>query len=194
LNTRALSLIIIFSALAAALNIYGPKIPFPLAPFLFFSFWEIPIVIAFLMIGLRAGLIVSVINTLILIAVFQGALPTGPFYNLIAVLSMMLGVYLPYWLARRGRKTESFSVYLRTHFVIITVSATTLGIVLRVVVMTVVNFFALQQPFPFGFQMPQIDVLLFLPVGAVFNAIVGLYTILIALGITLAVMSRVKIQ
>ena len=72
LNTRALSLIIIFTALAAALNVYGPKIPFPLAPFLFFSFWEIPIVIAFLFVGPKSGIIVSAINTLILMAVFWG--------------------------------------------------------------------------------------------------------------------------
>ena len=193
MNTRVLSLIILFTALAAALNIYGPKIPFPLAPFLYFSFWEIPIVIAFLMSGPRAGLIVSAINTLILFAVFPGALPTGPLYNWIAVLSMMLGVYLPYWVARRGCKSENFTNYLRSHLVIISIVATALGIVIRVAVMTVVNYFALPQPYPIGFEMPQIDVVLFLPVGAIFNAIVALYTIIIAIGTTVAVMSKIRI-
>jgi hypothetical protein len=42
--------------------------------------------------------------------------------------------------------------------------------------------------------MQQIDVIIFLPAGAVFNAVVALYTILIAIGTTVAVMSRAKIQ
>ena len=193
MKTRALSLIILFTALAAALNIYGPKIPFPIAPFLYFSFWEIPIVIAFLMSGPRAGLIVSAINALILFAVFPGALPTGPLYNLIAVLSMMLGVYVPYLIAKRGCKSENFTNYLRNHIAIIGISATVLGIILRVSVMTVVNYFALPQPYPIGFGMPQIDVILFLPAGAIFNAIVALYTIIIAIATTVAVMSKIKI-
>ena len=192
MKTRALSLIIIFTALAVALNIYGPKIPFPPAPFLFFSFWEIPIVIAFLMVGPRAGLAVSLINALILFAVFPGALPTGPLYNWIAIISMMLGVYVPYWIAKRGCKSENFASYLRSHLVIIGLSATVLGILTRVAVMTAVNYFALPQDYPIGFSMPQIDVLLFLPLGALFNAIVAIYTITIALGTTVAVTAKIN--
>jgi len=194
MKTRALSLIIIFTALAAALNVYGPKIPFPLAPFLFFSFWEIPIVIAFLMAGPKSGIIVSVINTLILLVVFPGALPTGPLYNFAAVMAMLLGIYAPYKLATHGCTTENLGNYLRQHIVIIGVSATALGTILRVLLMTIINFFALQQPYPIGFSMPQIDVLLFLPLGAVFNATVALYTIPIAIGISVAITSRIKIQ
>ena len=88
-NTKILALIVIFTALAVALNVYGPKIPYPFAPFLYFQLWEIPIVVAFLLIGPKTGIAVSVINTLILFAVFPGPLPTGPFYNFIAVFSMI---------------------------------------------------------------------------------------------------------
>ena len=48
--------------------------------------------------------------------------------------------------------------------------------------------------YPFGFEMPQEAVLLFLPLGAIFNAIVALYTIPIAIGITAAIITRVKIN
>jgi hypothetical protein len=34
------------------------------------------------------------VNTLALLAIFQGELPTGPLYNLAAVFSMLLGIYL----------------------------------------------------------------------------------------------------
>ncbi len=193
-NARSLALIIIFVALAVALNVYGPKIPYPFAPYLFFQLWEIPIVIAFLLIGPKSGIIVTVINTFILFFVFQGDLPSGPFYNLAAVLSMMIGIYLPYRIATRGCKTENISTYLRRHIFTITLLITALGITTRVLVMTVVNCFALQQPFPFGFSLPQPAVLAFLPFGAIFNAIIAVYTIPIAIGITVAIASRIKIQ
>ncbi len=193
MNTKALSLIIIFTALAAALNIYGPKIPFPLAPFLYFQLWEIPIVIGFLMVGPKSGIIVSVINTLILLIVFPGALPTGPLYNFVALVAMFLGIYLPYWFAKRGCKNENFGTYLKKHLAFFSLSATGMGIALRVLLLTVINYFALQQPYPIGFSMPQEAVLAFLPLGAIFNAIVALYTVPIAIGITVAVMSRIKL-
>ncbi|MCL5877827.1 MAG: ECF transporter S component [Candidatus Bathyarchaeota archaeon] len=194
MNTRALSLIIIFTALAAALNIYGPKIPFPLYPFLYFQLWEIPIVTAFLMIGPRSGLIVGAINTLILLIFFQGYLPSGPFYNFAAVLAMFVGIYLPYWLSKRKCKDDNFGNYLRKHILVFTASSTGLAIVLRVLALTVINYFALPQPYPIGLEMPQEAVLVFLPLGAIFNAIVALYTIPIAIAITALVMSRVKFQ
>ena len=193
MNTRTLSLIIIFTALAATLNIYGPKIPFPLAPFLYFTLWEIPIVIGFLMAGPKSGVIISIINALILLAVFPGNLPTGPLYNLAAVLSMFLGIYLPYWIAKRGCKSQNIGSYLRSHLIIFTLSATALGIGMRVLLLTVVNFFALQQPYPIGFEMPQEAVILFLPVGAAFNAIVAAYSILVAIAVTAAISTRIKI-
>jgi riboflavin transporter FmnP len=194
MKTRALSLIIIFTALAATLNIYGPKIPFPLYPFLYFQLWEIPIVTAFLMIGPRSGVIVAAINTLILFIFFQGGLPSGPLYNFAAVMAMFAGIYLPYWLAKRGCKTEDFGSYLHKHLALFSGSATAIGLILRVLLLTVINYFAVQQTYPFGFSMPQPAALAFLPLGAIFNAIVALYTIPIAIGITAAVMSRVKLH
>ena len=194
MKTRILSLIIIFTALAVVLNIYGPKIPYPLYPFLWFQLWEIPIVTAFLMAGPRSGVIVATINTLLLLAVFPGGLPTGPLYNFVAILSMFLGMYLPYWYAKRQCKTENFGVYLRRNLVLFSVTAIALGALLRVLLLTVVNYFALQQTFPIGFSMPVEAVIVFLPLGAIFNAIVALYTIPIAIGIAAVIMSRTKLQ
>ena len=72
MNTKTLALIIIFVALTMALNVAGPKIPAPYAPFLYYQIWEIPIVVAFLALGLVAGLIISAINTVILTIYFTG--------------------------------------------------------------------------------------------------------------------------
>jgi riboflavin transporter FmnP len=192
-STKTLALIIIFSALAIALNIYGPKIPFPLADFLYFQLWEIPIVIAFLLIGPRTGLAVAGLNTVVLFIFFQGSLPAGPVYNLTAILAMLLGIYLPYKIATRGCK-ENIGTYLKRHIVVITLFATAIGIVLRAALMSIVNYFALQQVYPIGYQLPEIVALGYIPVIAAFNAIVAAYTIPISMAITAALESRVKIK
>ena len=192
MNTKTLALIITFVALATALNIAGPKIPAPYAPFLFYQLWEIPIVLAFIAISPKVGVVVAVINTLILFAVFNPGANAGPLYNLIAILSMFLGIYLPYRLAVRGCRTENFSHYLKQHIKVISISATTLGITMRVLVTTVINYFALQQPFPVGFSFTQPAALAFLPLSALFNATVALYTIPIAIAIAIPITSRFK--
>ena len=193
-RTKILSLIVIFAALATVLNLVGPKIPYPFAPFLYYQLWEIPIVIAFLLVGLRSGKAVTIINTLILVIVFPGPLPTGPFYNLAAVLSMMLGVYMPYLIAKQRCKAQKFDSYLMEHKALIIASATGLGIGLRVMVMTVVNYFALQQTYPIGYGLLEPAAVAFLPIGAIFNATLALYTIPTAFLITLAIMSSTKLQ
>ncbi len=91
---------------------------------------------------------------------------------------MFLGIYLPYWFAKRGCKTENFGTLLKeTPCVIQLVSNRIWESAIARSTVTVINYFALQQPYPIGFSMPQEAVLAFLPLGAIFNAIVALYTI-----------------
>jgi riboflavin transporter FmnP len=193
--TIRLALIGVFSALAIALNVAGPKIPAPYAPFLYYQVWEIPIVVAFLAIGPIEGVLVSVINTIILFAYFQGPLPSGPFYNLIAVLSMFIGIYIPYKLSTRKCSAEKLSDFLKQHLKMITVSATLAGIATRVLITTIINYFSLQQSYPIGFSFTQPAALGFLPLSILFNATVAVYTIPIAIGITaVAIKATVNIR
>ena len=193
--TIRLALIGVFSALAIALNVAGPKIPAPYAPFLYYQVWEIPIVVAFLAIGPIEGVVVSVINTIILFAYFQGPLPSGPFYNLIAMMSMFIGIYIPYKLSTRKCPTEKLSDFLKQHLKMITVLATAGGITTRVLVTTIINYFSLQQSYPIGFSFTQPAALGFLPLSILFNATVAVYTIPIAIGITaVAIKATVNIR
>jgi riboflavin transporter FmnP len=194
MNTKTLALSIIFTALTLAINLAGPKIPAPYAPFLIYQLWEIPIVFTFLALGLLAGLITAGINTLILLVYFPGFLPFGPLYNLFAVLAMMLGVFVPYLISTRGCKKENLSTFLRQHIKIITISATALGIIFRVAVTSATNYFLLQQAPPVGLSYPTDAALAFLPLSILFNATVALYTIPIAIAITVAVSSKIKIN
>jgi riboflavin transporter FmnP len=189
MNTKELATTIIFAALTVALNpgVSGIGIPAPYAPFLIYGLWEIPIVAAFLLISPASGIIISLLNAAVLFAFFPGPLPTGPFYNLIALFSMMLGLYIARRFINRGGAHKQ-------NVLKIAAASTILGIVLRVVVMTFVNYFTLQQPYPIGFQLPELDALAFLPAGALFNATIVLYTIPMGEFIANVIRSRLKLK
>ncbi len=169
MDSKTITLIAVFAALTVVLTIYSPiRIPAPYAPFLIYQIWEIPIVAAFLLFGPKIGTFIAVANTVVLLLVFQGALLTGPLYNLAAVLSMLLGILLTIKLLR--------SLKMRSEAVM-TTSATVLGIILRVGVMTLVNWAVLRYPYPVGFSMSDAEVIASLPVIGLFNASVALYTV-----------------
>jgi riboflavin transporter FmnP len=193
-TTIRITLIGVFAALAIALNVAGPKIPAPFAPFLYFQIWEIPIAVAFLAIGPLEGIAISVINTLVLFAYFPGPLPSGPFYNLIAMIAMFLGIYIPYKLATRKCPTEKLSDYLKTHLGMISLTATVMGIATRIIVTTALNYFAVQQAYPIGFSFTEPAAVAFLPLSALFNAIVAVYTIPIAIGLTAIAVKAIPYQ
>jgi riboflavin transporter FmnP len=185
MDSKTVALIAVFAALAVALTIYSPiRIPAPYAPFLIYQIWEIPIVAAFLLFGPKIGTSIAVINTIVLLLVFQGALPTGPLYNLAAILSMLLGILFAIKLLN--------SLKVHSEAIIIT-SATVLGILLRVGIMTVVNWVFLRYPPPVGYSMPEVEVIAFLPIIGLFNATVALYTVPLGQLITKAVSVSTKI-
>jgi riboflavin transporter FmnP len=187
MNTKELATTIVFAALTVALNpgVSGIGVPAPYAPYLIYGLWEIPIVAAFILISPLSGILISLLNATVLFAFFPGPLPTGPFYNLIAIFSTLLGLYI----ARRFIKREDDG---QQKVLKIAAASTILGIVLRVVVMTVVNYVTLQQPYPIGFELEEIAVIASLPLTALFNATVVLYTIPIGEFIANVIKSQLK--
>jgi riboflavin transporter FmnP len=178
LNTKKLSLTIVFAALAIALNPTFTQIQlnFPFAQGLIYQIWEIPIVIAFLIISPVAGLSVSLLNTAVLFAIFPGALPTGPAYNLAATLSMQVGIFAAVAIGKRFFCSENpdTNILAKAKWA---AAATALGILTRVAFMSVVLYFALPQPSPIGFSFPLDATIGYLPFAAFFNASLALYTI-----------------
>jgi disulfide bond formation protein DsbB len=137
-----------------------------------------------------------------LLAVFPGNLPTGPFYNLIAVLSMLLGVYIAYKIAVHGCPSENISQFLKEHAKVLIVSTTALGVITRVAITTAANYFLIAQPTPIGFGSffefggltGQQAVVAFLPFSIIFNATIALYTIPIGLLIAVTIHKSFKFQ
>ena len=107
---------------------------------------------------------------------------------------MLLGIYIPYKIATHGCKTENLSNFLQQHVKLIGISATALGIVLRVIVTTVSNYF--RSAVNISIRLCTILRWCFtiLPLIVLFNATVALYTIPIALAVTIAIVSKFKLQ
>ena len=179
MNTKKFTLIIVLAAVTVALNpaFTGIAIPAPYAPFLYYQIWEIPIVAAFALISFRSSIAIALMNMIILIAVFPGALITGPFYNFAAVLSMLLGIYVSYKLFNiKNDPAKTTKATLKKQTIQIT-AATILGAVFRTALMTVVNYAVLRYEPPIGYAMPETAIVAAIPLIALFNSTLALYTV-----------------
>jgi riboflavin transporter FmnP len=195
MNTKKLALTIVFGALTVALNPSFTNIALyaPFAYGLVYQIWEIPIVTAFLIISPIAGVAISLLNTAVLLAVFPGVLPTGPFYNLAATLSMQAGIYAAHVLAKRVTKgkTENPASHFEPKWVAV---STAMGILSRVTFMSVILYFALPQQAPVGFALSVAGTIAYLPFAAIFNATLALYTIPIGYFIARTVSRNLRID
>jgi len=184
-SSRKVALVAVFTSLAAILNLLI-SVPDPGATFLFFEVWEIPILAALLIIGIRGATTVAVLNAVVLEAVKPGALPTGPLYNLIAVLSTFVGVLLA------KRATDTWKLRRK----ILWISATAAGASVRTLAMTLVNWIVLPLPYPIGFGSFGVTAAavpsLLVPIG-IFNFIVALYSVPLAFSVYWALVARYKI-
>jgi len=170
MDSKTIAVVAVFTALTVVLVLSPAKVSAPYAPFLKYQIWEIPIVTAFLLYGPLVGVSTSVINTVILLGVYPGDLPIGPLYNLAAVVSTLLGIYIIHrFIVQRyiGRKEKILDV----------VSSTTLAAILRVGIMSTVNWVFLQYPYPIGFSLPAEAIVAMLPLIGFFNATLVIYTI-----------------
>jgi hypothetical protein len=196
MNTKTLAIIIVFVALAAAIDAFVPKIPFPvpLYSYLYYNLWEIPIVVIFMLYGLKTAVPVAVLNAFILVIIFPGSLISGPFYNLIAVLSMLIGVFAAYKIATYKCPKEKLIPFLKKHQLGLGISMTTLGVTTRVIITTMSNYYLIAQTPPIGFGFSHVATIAFLPFSALFNATQALFTIPVALVTSIAVISALKIN
>ncbi len=186
MDSKTLSIIAIFAAISIVLSLSPLKFSAPFAPFLKYQVWEIAIVTAFLLYGIKVGVSISIINTFVLFVFYPGDLPTGPIYNFIAIISTLLGVYI----IKKGLERY----FTGGKEAIMAVLSTTSGIIMRTVIMTIVNWIVLPYPSPFGYNIPPQGLESILSVIAVFNATIVLYTIPISYFIARAIGVSTKLQ
>jgi riboflavin transporter FmnP len=172
---RTIALIVIFGALAIALNpiISGIGFPYPLVPGLWFEIWEIPIICAFILFGFRVAFSSALINAVFLGLIFPG--PSQPYYALstVATVGMMLGI-----MSAKKLVVHNSSDWPLTKFKFIILSIF-LGTLLRILLMGSTLFGILYfDPLNVYPSMDAIYIVVaVLPFDAVFNMIVSSYTI-----------------
>jgi riboflavin transporter FmnP len=136
MNARAIKLVASASclaSLAALLAALPLSFPYPIIPYLKFDLAEIPVFLAFLLLGPWAGMLSSIVYWLILLLIGSFS-PLGPTMKFAAVLSTLIGL----WAGFRIRASP------RTGLII----GGALGCVIRVAVMSAFNYIVLVYIFP----------------------------------------------
>jgi hypothetical protein len=148
--------------------------------------WEIPIVVALLIISPIASITISLLNTSVLLVFFPGPLPISPIYNLLATLSMQIGIYLIVTIGKKlyYHKTSQTNIRTRLKWLAAIIA---LGILTRVAFMSAILYFALPQEPPIGYGLDQTLTNAYLFPTAIFNGTLALYTIFIGWIIALRV-------
>ncbi|MEJ2244337.1 MAG: hypothetical protein P8X87_07435 [Candidatus Bathyarchaeota archaeon] len=94
MNTKVIGVIVTFSALTIILSQIRIPLPFP-PPGFSYQLYQIPIVIAFLLIGPKYGFIVALLNMLVNMLIPTGPLGVlGPPFMFLVTLSLLLGIYV----------------------------------------------------------------------------------------------------
>jgi riboflavin transporter FmnP len=190
MNTRAIAMTIVFAAITIVLNpaISGVGVPFPPLPSLIYNIWEIAIIAAFLLMGFKSGISIAILNSVFLFAVYPG--PSNSIFaigNTVAASSMMVGIYIADRVTRKNSQEE------KTFRIRKIALSTILAMLLRVVVMAPIMFAILH----YGILAPKISdsiiITLVLPIQAVFNITIALYTIPVGFFVAKVVSRNLKV-
>ncbi len=170
-NTKAIALIIIFTALAVALNPIG--IPSVFLPGWSFRFWEIPIVIVFLLLGLKGGVTVALLHTLAELTIFPSPVGIlGPPTALLGTLVMLLGLYAAEkLLKRKAFRNENLRIRPAAYF-------TALGTISRMVFSPIATYLLYGFLLPMvGVSIPEPAIIALIPLVLLFDLILSFITI-----------------
>ena len=183
MNTKAIALTIAFAAVTVVLNPRFSGIAIPsFVPTLWFQIWEIAVIAAFFLLGVKSAFFAAVLNTIVLIAVAPGAPFNEPLANLVAILSTLVGVYVAYKLVDL-RKSQETPISRRK----MVLYSTALGIISRLAIMMPYLYIAASL---LGISL----IIALLPLLAIYDIIVALYTIPLGYLIASAVNRYVKLN
>jgi hypothetical protein len=191
MHTKSLALIISFAAIAIALN--AIKIPAIFWPGNFFQLSDIPIVVAFLLFGVKVGVFVGFLNLLgqlafyLISPVYIVAYPMG----FIATLLTLLGVYIACRYITRKNASGKLGIQRPVIYL------TGFAVISRAAIMPIIDyqiFFALLFPIFSGYAFPETYMVGLIPVLILFNIIIPLYTIPVAYTVATRVKKILKME
>lgn len=179
MKSRKLSLIIIFAAVSLVLNPFMSGLAIPsFFPGLYFQFWEIPVVAALLIIGLKYAVLIALLDAAVLLVFYPGPGSfNAPLFNCLALLSTLLGVYLAHRLFIR-KESKGKENPKRKQIIL----STALGMLFRLVIMVPAVYlgYRLYSEIFLGITFSDVLIIGFLPILALYDATVVLYTVPVA--------------
>jgi riboflavin transporter FmnP len=174
MNTKRIAITITFATLTIVLNVI--RIPAFYWPGYYYRIYEIPMVVAFMLFGARIGIAVTILN--LFGQIFFFPVPVGfvgyPF-GVLAVITMMLGVYLGNMLVRHRIKSKNF---IAENSVILYLTA--IGVAFRATIMPLLDyglFYHFLMPIALGRTFTEEYLIGLVPSMVIFNVTVPLYTI-----------------
>jgi hypothetical protein len=183
MNTKEIGLVIAVSAVTIVLNPRFSGIAIPsFVPTLWFQIWEVAVVAAFFLLGMKSAVFVAFLNTFVLLAISPGTAFNQPLVNLIAILSTLVGVYVAYKLLKPNGLEEI--VIPRRKMVLL---STILGIISRLAIILPFLYFVASI---FGMAL----IITILPLFAIYDLIVALYSVPLGYLIAGAVNKYVKLN
>lgn len=187
-----LTAIIVFSALAIALE--PLRIPMLFWPGQYFHFWEIPVIIAFLLYGLRVGFVVTVVDALGLLFLFpDGTSFMGPIWRVIIMSVMFFGLLLAKKVVKRISRNPLISPkkWWRDPVWVFTV----VTVLVRLAILPVFDLSMYRHVLPIVMGISFTDAYLIglIPVEIVFNILVPLYSVPVAYVVSKTVNSVMKL-
>ncbi|MCS7142808.1 MAG: hypothetical protein NZ920_03320 [Aigarchaeota archaeon] len=196
MRTTFITTTAVLATIAIVLGVLPFSFPFPIVPYLRFDLGEIPVFMAFYALGPLASFIAATAYFLVLL-VFGSFTPIGPLMKYAALLSTLAGAWVGAMLARnRGMVT-----FMALGGVV--------GGVLRIAVMTVVNYIVIVILFPefLGFAIASVQattslaiptqltgLILVLIFTAIYNALHTILSLVPAAYIIEAVSRRVELM
>jgi riboflavin transporter FmnP len=193
MNTRAIAMTIAFAALTIVLNpaFSGIAVPAPFLPYVSYYLWEIPIIAALFLIGLKPAILITLLNAAVMLAVFPRHPFIHPILSIISGSSTLLGAYLGFKLTTRGASQEKKPSESK-----LAVYSTAFGILSRTAVMTVVNYVLLHfaSSSLLDIELTEPVIIAILPLVVLFNVTIVLYTIPIGYFIARTVSRNLKVD
>jgi riboflavin transporter FmnP len=134
MNTKAIGVVIAFTALATVLNYI--KIPVPYLPNFTYQMGDVVLIVALLLFGIKPAIMIVTLNMLMTIILYQNpAGPIGPPYYLLSVLAMFLGIYVAQKVIRRKETLEKRNIAQSVVFL------TVAGALSRTLIMLPLDYF-----------------------------------------------------
>lgn len=183
LESKKISLVIVFAVISIVLNLRYPGLVVPsFVPGLWFYFWEIPIVVALLLLGLKCAVSIALINGVFLFLAYSGPGFNNPVAHLLSSLTTLLGIFLAKKLiiGRYSRKQEMSKTK-------VTIISTGFTMLIRVLIMIPFVFLGLL----LLTTIPEETIIALLPLVALYDAVVVAYTFPVAYFIETKIKNRV---